>query len=674
MPSKQKSKPRRQALLVLGMHRSGTSALSGVLARLGAAGPKTMMPPTGDNPRGYWESSEIMRLNDEILASAGSRWDDWEAFNPAWRASPEGERLAGKIPAVVQAEFDDARLFVLKDPRICRILPVWVAALEGAGIQVKAVIPVRHPVEVARSLGARDGIPALQALLIWVRHVLDAERASRGLDRAFVSYQRLLQDWRGEIDALGTVLGIEWPRWSGTAQAEVDAYLSSELKHHDAADEKIPAATHIHAWAGRVHRALLDLVGGADEASAIAALDAVAAECEPVLELHAPFVHELRLSMEARIAQEKEQAQACRSELEALARKFDLSRQEVVANYQLAMDYKAKLDDVRNQFQNRENLNATLQMRCDAAEADAERRVASIASELAAGRASHAAEIAGITAERERHEQRHADAMAAALQSHENQLASLKTQHDAEIAALGEELHARIAELRDGKRMAEETAQERSSEIYQLSKRVIDLEHDAQAQAEAFKEQRHQSGALAARLGKAEAEVAALKLRVDALLEVEQGLRAELDACAALLAERHAADLALDASIAWRAVRKLPGIAAGLLPPPAEHGLAEEQCLASSNLFDADWYLRRYPDVKARGMDPARHYLKYGAREGRDPGPAFNTRAYSAQYPDVAAAGLNPLVHYIQHGRREGRRLTAMEHKAKDPDTHERKD
>jgi hypothetical protein len=72
-------------------------------------------------------------------------------------------------------------------------------------------------------------------------------------------------------------------------------------------------------------------------------------------------------------------------------------------------------------------------------------------------------------------------------------------------------------------------------------------------------------------------------------------------------------------------------------------------------LFDADWYLRQYPDIAASKVDPVVHYLGYGASEGRDPGPGFSTRGYFVRNPDVGADGMNPLVHYLRYGKAEGR-------------------
>jgi glycosyltransferase involved in cell wall biosynthesis len=85
----------------------------------------------------------------------------------------------------------------------------------------------------------------------------------------------------------------------------------------------------------------------------------------------------------------------------------------------------------------------------------------------------------------------------------------------------------------------------------------------------------------------------------------------------------------------------------------ADAGHAE---ISGSGLFSADWYLARNPDVAAAGIDPLRHYIQYGAGEGRDPGPDFCTSAYLDRYSDVAEAGINPLLHYIRYGRHEGRK------------------
>lgn len=77
-----------------------------------------------------------------------------------------------------------------------------------------------------------------------------------------------------------------------------------------------------------------------------------------------------------------------------------------------------------------------------------------------------------------------------------------------------------------------------------------------------------------------------------------------------------------------------------------------------SGLFDIGWYLEKYQDVAEAGIDPILHYVRYGAKEGRDPAPWFSTAAYLQAYSDVATSELNPFYHYIFHGIIEGRRVS----------------
>ena len=78
--------------------------------------------------------------------------------------------------------------------------------------------------------------------------------------------------------------------------------------------------------------------------------------------------------------------------------------------------------------------------------------------------------------------------------------------------------------------------------------------------------------------------------------------------------------------------------------------------LSQSGLVEEAWYLSSFPDVAALGLGAIEHYLRIGARLGRNPGPAFDTAYYLAENPDVATAGVNPLLHYVRYGRKEGRR------------------
>ncbi len=238
----------RTALVVLGMHRSGTSALAGTLARLGFAAPRTQIGPNPENPRGFYESRPVARLSDRILAAAGSTWHDWR---PLELPSPEAAEFRDAAAALLAEEFGEADRIVLKDPRICRLVPIWSDALERRGYRPLPVLIHRAPMEVAQSLRTRNGFPLAFGLLLWLRYVLDAERLTRGRPREFTSYAGLLTDWRAVVGSLGARFGLAVPTGD---EAEVDGFLSPELRHTALAPEE-----------DLVHPTLADLVRGSHE-------------------------------------------------------------------------------------------------------------------------------------------------------------------------------------------------------------------------------------------------------------------------------------------------------------------------------------------------------------------------------------------------------------------------
>lgn len=226
----------KNALLVLGMHRSGTSLLAGILDRLGCKGPKTPVAANDRNPKGYFESEPLFRLNDEILTVAGSRWSDWQPLREDWHRSPRFTEFRDRAVELVQAEYGNASLIYLKDPRLCRLLPFWRGVLDEMGFTLGCLLTHRHPVDVTASLKARTNIEVAPAvgILSWLRHIQDAELASRDLPRVFTSYDALLPDWQPLADRVAQTFGITWPVAPRSAQERMAQLVNPGLRHHSA--------------------------------------------------------------------------------------------------------------------------------------------------------------------------------------------------------------------------------------------------------------------------------------------------------------------------------------------------------------------------------------------------------------------------------------------------------
>ena len=221
------------AIVVAGMHRSGTSALSRTLNLVGCDLPRTpIVSDNRGNEYGHWESQRIFELNDDILASAGSRWDDWEPVSADWYASPRYPEFFEKACEALAAEFESSRLFVFKDPRVCRLMRLWINVIESLNASPLIVMPVRNPRDVAASLERRNGIDASIGRLMWLRHVLDAEVGSRQHPRVTISFDDLLTDWRRVVTRIGKALDLSWPKLSTATNLDVDGFLSPDLRHH----------------------------------------------------------------------------------------------------------------------------------------------------------------------------------------------------------------------------------------------------------------------------------------------------------------------------------------------------------------------------------------------------------------------------------------------------------
>ena len=227
------SRSPRLALLVLGMHRSGTSALARVLNLRGLDIGSQLLPASENNRTGFWESRELVELHEELLERLGQGWQSITALPAGWWRKPGMEELRQRFLSYLERDFGNSSAFVIKDPRLCRLLPFWIELLQEFGARTCVVLMLRNPVEVAASLEARKGmsLPADIGLQLWLRYSLDAEHDSRGVPRCLISYDDLLADWEGTLGKISNQLEFEWPRSTSEASPDIAEFLSGSHRH-----------------------------------------------------------------------------------------------------------------------------------------------------------------------------------------------------------------------------------------------------------------------------------------------------------------------------------------------------------------------------------------------------------------------------------------------------------
>lgn len=221
----------RRAIVIVGMHRSGTSALARVVNILGADLAQNLMRPQLDNPLGFWEPVLISRLNERMLVKAERSWDNPKPIAASWLNPDKRLHDIAEAVELLLKEFPDAELFSLKDPRLSRLLPIWLSAFKRLNIQPSFLIVCRNPLEVAVSLQKRNGIGAAQAQLLWLTYMQEAERETRGYPRAVVHYDQLLGDWRGALAEAYERIGLDSLTLGGELATQVDAFISERHRH-----------------------------------------------------------------------------------------------------------------------------------------------------------------------------------------------------------------------------------------------------------------------------------------------------------------------------------------------------------------------------------------------------------------------------------------------------------
>jgi hypothetical protein len=263
----------RILVVVLGMHRSGTSSAAGTLVRLGASAPQHLIAPNADNERGYWESRVIVDLNDAILAAAGSDWKDWRKFDintiDAWAA----DAMRARAKEALAEEFGDVGFALVKDPRMCRLMPFWGPVFAEAKWSVRAVLPIRPPLEVSQSLLCRDGIGPAYGCLLWLRHVLDAEVETRGMARAFLDWPQFLEKGRNALAQASEQLGVRWPYWCESALADIDQFVSTDLRRQRTSEADMPTHPAVNDLVRRTYAAMIELVHDSADRAVLEKLD-----------------------------------------------------------------------------------------------------------------------------------------------------------------------------------------------------------------------------------------------------------------------------------------------------------------------------------------------------------------------------------------------------------------
>ena len=245
------------------------------------------------NEKGFFEHQEILDIHEGLLKSLGSSWYDPLPLDDNWWQRPDVLMQRRRLVTVLRRDFANSRLWGVKDPRLCRLFPLWKSILAEVRCEPLCVIVTRNPHEVADSLAKRDGFSLTLGYLLWLDHMLSAERFTRGLPRAFVNYGSLLADWRSVISEVTGKLDLEWPLSFQQVESEVDEFLSDRLRHQLSTDKRLESDPDLSRWVLGTYRELAAAASG-ESASMHRRLSLTYREFEQAQRLYGPELLRIR--------------------------------------------------------------------------------------------------------------------------------------------------------------------------------------------------------------------------------------------------------------------------------------------------------------------------------------------------------------------------------------------
>jgi O-antigen biosynthesis protein len=248
--------PTSRAVVVLGMHRSGTSALARGMQSLGVYLGDNFLDTRPDNPTGYWEDKTIVALNDRVLAAFGLHWEDVGLIRDSDWARPELVALRREALEYVRASLAQRPLWGFKDPRTIRVLPFWRHVFRDADIAASYLVAVRNPLSVAQSLLQRQAMPTIVAHRLWLVYVVPYLREVRDAKFAIIDYDEFLRAPRAQLERVAAMLELPHDQDRADAvSAYVESFVDTTLRHtrfslydFDASPGITPLTSHAYRW------------------------------------------------------------------------------------------------------------------------------------------------------------------------------------------------------------------------------------------------------------------------------------------------------------------------------------------------------------------------------------------------------------------------------------------
>jgi len=230
-------KRRHRAVVVLGMHRSGTSAITRGLKGIGVHIGDRFLAAAPENPMGFWENETILGINSRVLRSIGIDWRDLALLDERTWANQQLHALRAEAAEYLHTAFASHELWGFKDPRTIRLLPFWQAVLGDVKADQSFLVVIRNPLSVSRSLLQVDNMDEAYGNLLWLVHMVPHLDRLQGERFVVVDYDEVIDDPIRQFERI--VVSLSLPvleEWRGGLADYAENFLDKELRHSSFAE------------------------------------------------------------------------------------------------------------------------------------------------------------------------------------------------------------------------------------------------------------------------------------------------------------------------------------------------------------------------------------------------------------------------------------------------------
>ena len=675
---------RFDVVVVLGMHRSGTSALTKALEVFGIKLGKKLMPAQPENSKGYFEDLDLVAINESILEKMCNHWASLLPIEANDFISPLFSAEREKAQKMVKNKISEGVPFGLKDPRMCKTMPFWQELLKKESLRVGYILAVRNPDEVASSLERNRNIPKSYGVQLWASYSANAVRNLCGQKWISLAYRSLLEEPERELCRLANFLGLQLDLYREPAKDFFSEFLNKTLCHekstqsfhsNNLAIQKLAEAFEKSSSSTEEQTALQLQMAGTEVLVDLGKTSSVLATNNRLLFQYFDALQSEAKESASLLVERTKWAQSLDRELEE-------SRKNASVAHESLSHAQARYEEISQRV-------AFLQ--------------------------KHLELVEQLKVEFVAHRKAQQEAAARGREAVEKSIGELKSELAQQQKSQQEAVEKSVGGLK------EELAQQRKAQQEAVEKSVVEVKKEIVAEIQSL------IANLVAQEKKNRLEVSA---RIDAVKDDMEGRIIELGEYAAKIQKAVVAPssyliptpfswysflykmLRIRKPI-WLNIEKEPGEA------PKRPGFWRrlERSIRKRRKrwigrigFDREWYLKEYPDIARAGIDPLNHYIQFGIQEGRwkskkdkqnRPNPhkkralellllgelgkhirkqlwllwsyprvkaqlklsfrlleknfPFDPIWYQVKYPDVKGTSMPPFMHFIEHGAREGR-------------------